>query len=176
MIGGQFLKPLLISVGGFMAGCGANSQSTTSNMAELEVQSAEAGVVVSLAAVEAVVAADDSVELLFSIENFTAENFRVLPWRTPLEAVLSADIFDVTFADEVLPYRGRVVKRAAPGEADYLDIAAGEKKEVTVNLSQAYDTRTAGTYQVQLKTIDGEYQMHDHSVKVTTDPVVIERL
>lgn len=159
-----------------MAGCVAENPSAAGNKAELEVRKAEAGVVISLAAVEPVVAADDSVEILFSIENFTEENFRVLPWGTPLEAVLSADIFDVVYADEALPYRGRVVKRAPPGEADYLDIAAGDKKEVTVNLSQAYDTRTAGSYQVQLKTIDGEYQMHGHSLKILTAPLMIERL
>lgn len=176
MFGGRLIKTLLISVGGLMAACMADNPSAVEKETELEMQKADARVVVSLAAVQPQVIADDSVELIFSIENFTEKNFRVLPWGTPLEAVLSADIFDVITGNEILPYRGRVIKRAPPGEADYVDLAAGEKKQVTVNLSQAYDTRIAGTYQIQLKTVDGEYQMRDHSVKIVTDPVVIERL
>ena len=159
-----------------MAGCSADSQTTTEGKMDLEAMKVEAGVVVSLVSESSTVAPGDSVELVFSIENLTEESLRVLPWGTPLEPVLSADLFDVVHDEVTLPYRGRVIKRAPPGDADYLDIAAGDKRVVTVNLSQAYDTRTAGSYQIQLKMVDGEYVMRDHSVKVVTDAVVIERL
>lgn len=174
--GGRFLRVLFVFVGGFMAGCVADSSSGLDNKAALGLQDAESGVVVSLTAVNSQVPPDGSVELTFSIQNFTEQNFRVLPWGTPLETILSADIFDVIYADKVLPYRGRVVKRAPPGESDYLDVVAGGVKEVMVNVSQAYDTEAAGSYLIQLKAVGGEYQMRERSVKILTEPVMIERL
>ena len=80
------------------------------------------------------------------------------------------------FNGSALPYVGRIVKRAAPVASDYIHIAAGEKKTVTVNLSYAYELDAVGSYQVQLKTEGGKYRAHSHLLPVTSQSLVIERL
>ena len=60
----------------------------------------------------------DRAELLFFLENVSAQPVSLLPWNTPLEGELTADIFDVSAGDVSLPYQGILIKRAAPTAAD----------------------------------------------------------
>ncbi len=131
--------------------------------------------VASLVATDTWLQQGADLKLTFSVKNLSDDSVMVLPWGTPLEAVLSADIFEVLYKDEILPYRGRVVKRAPPVDTDYLEIPSGGTTQSIVNLSQAYDTRTAGTYTVQLKTVDGLLRLYDQDAWIETDPLVIER-
>lgn len=91
------------------------------------------------------------VGVLFYLNNGTDSPIEVLPWSTPMEQTLTADVFVVSRDGEVLPYGGRVVKRAPPGPDDYLTLAAGEKRETVVNVSDGYNTTAAGEYTVVLK-------------------------
>lgn len=132
----------------------------------------------SLKAVSANVSPGESLEVMFTLENNGSDSVRILPWGTPLEAVLSADIFEVTYNDAVLPYRGRVVKRATPTDTDYVLIEAGDSLEALVNLSQAYDVRSSGIYSIGFKLANesGLYQINDHSISVGVVPEIVERL
>jgi len=102
--------------------------------------------------VESSVAAEQPMEVLFYLSNGTDAAIEVLPWGTPLEQSLTADVFVVTKEGEAMPYAGRVVKRPPPGPDDYLTLAAGEKRETLVDLSDGYDISAAGEYTVVLKT------------------------
>ena len=101
--------------------------------------------------VESRILADQPMEVLFYLSNDTDAAIEVLPWGTPLEQSLTADVFVVTKDGEVMPYGGRVVKRPPPGPDDYLILAAGEKRETVVDLSEGYDIRAVGEYTVVLK-------------------------
>ncbi len=92
-------------------------------------------------------------EILFYLENNTSRPISVLPWNTPMEKFLSADLFSVTFEGKQLPYTGRVVKRAAPEAKDYINLAAGERLESLVMLSQGYDISQPGEYKVVLESL-----------------------
>ena len=99
---------------------------------------------------ENIVLSDLPVEILFYLSNNTDQPIEILPWATPLERPLTADVFVVTYNGETLPYVGRVVKRAAPSASDYITLQPGEKIESVVNLSQSYDMRSTGEYQITL--------------------------
>ncbi len=90
-------------------------------------------------------------EVLYYLDNGTDTAVEVLPWGTPLEKTLTADVFVVTKEGDVMPYGGRIVKRRPPGPDDYITLAAGERREAVVNLSDAYDSSATGEYTVVLK-------------------------
>jgi len=138
----------------------------------------DTGLKAGLAAIDSTINPGDSLKLTFTLENNSTDAVRVLPWNTPLEAVLSADLFEVTYNDEILPYRGRVVKRAPPVETDYLTIEAGSMHESVVNLSQAYDVRGSGLYSIRLKPVseNGQYRINDLVLAVDTEAEIVERL
>ena len=73
---------------------------------------------------EAVFSTSAAVPLRFTLRNDSERDVKVLVWHTPIEG-FSADIFDVQRDGEPVPYVGRLVKRAAPRETDYVAIAAG---------------------------------------------------
>lgn len=92
-------------------------------------------------------------EIIFYLQNNTEKSVQVLPWNTPLEKFLSADLFSVTVDGEQLSYVGRAVKRAAPEADDYISLAAGERRESLVVLSQGYDLSRTGEYRIALESL-----------------------
>lgn len=89
--------------------------------------------------------------ITISITNDSNETTKVLTWNTPFETILSADIFQINNGKYTVPYLGRVVKRAAPTEADYTLLKAGEKRTTTVDLSKYYKMQVKGDYLVTYK-------------------------
>ncbi|MEM7258034.1 MAG: hypothetical protein AAF404_11665 [Pseudomonadota bacterium] len=118
----------------------------------------------------------EPVALRYFINNTTDKKVTLLPWGTPLEAPLTADVFDVTRNGQVLPYIGIMVKRIPPTQADYIDIEAGHSIDAQVLLSDAYDMSAHGDYEVQLKTYRSEYLIGDVSLTIVTTPVTIVRV
>lgn len=182
---------ILLSLAGIVTGCEAQTR-TDSQMVKNDSEKQVDGtiqsdatalldpvmshaLVASLVATNTQLRPGTDLKLIFSLKNLSDATVTVLPWGTPLEAVLSADIFDVAYKDEILPYRGRMVKRGPPVESDYLELPSGATTQSTVNLSQAYDTRTAGTYKVRLKTVEGLLRLYDQNARIETVPLVIER-
>jgi len=124
---------------------------------------------VGIKSVENSIPAEQPMEVLFYLKNGTDAAIEILPWGTPMEQTLSADLFVVTKDGEAIPYGGRVVKRPPPGPDDFLTVAAGEKRESVVNLSQGYDVKTAGEYTVVLKASAFLGQADNY-----IEPVVVE--
>ena len=90
----------------------------------------------------------NSGKLLITVTNFSAEDVKLLKWKTPFETELSANIFDVYIGKEHIAYRGRVVKRGAPKEEDYILFHAAEEKTISVDLPQYYKMLKEGNYTV----------------------------
>ena len=132
-------------------------------------------IVAGIRPVETTLTSDQSMQVLFFLENRTGQSIEVLPWNTPLERFISADIFAVTRSEERLPYAGRVVKRAAPSATDYLTIAAGEKREHVVTVSQAYDVREAGEYRIRLEALNLQNPKGYIDSRIIDNTVVIVR-
>ena len=98
----------------------------------------------------------------FYVSNTASTEVQVLIWNTPLENPLSADVFLVTKAGEPVPYTGRKVKRGKPLPEHYITLAAGETREVLVDIARYHDVTSPGPYSVTLKfpEIDGVSQLN----------------
>jgi len=75
---------------------------------------------------------------------------RVLRYFTPFEGILG-EIFEVQWQNQPVIYEGPMVKRAAPGEEDWLPLPAGQELTATVDVSSAWNLTLPGEYQVQLR-------------------------
>ncbi len=122
--------------------------------------------------IESQLQADDPMTVLFVLSNGTEESIEILPWGTPLESKLTADRFTVSVDGQVIPYGGRIVKRAAPTSEDYLTIAVGEKKEAVVSLSDDYDVSAAGEYEIVLKELLFQDSQSSFLTPVIVEPMV----
>ena len=89
----------------------------------------------------------DDLAVRLTVVNETAASFYLPRWQTPFFG-LEADLFDVRLNGEPVPYLGRVVKRAAPRAADFVEVKPGESLSGLVELSAVYDVRRPGEYTV----------------------------
>jgi len=102
--------------------------------------------------------AEDSVpgvaSVLFYVNNNTNDDIRMLIWGTPFEQQLSADILSVTYNDQSLAYLGRMIKRGAPLEKDFINVPAGERLDSPIDLFTSYGVTGAGEYKVALNIVE----------------------
>ncbi|RKH22173.1 protease, partial [Corallococcus sp. CA031C] len=92
----------------------------------------------------------ESVEVLFKLTNRSAQPVWVLKWQTPLEGILGT-VFQVTRDGTEVQYQGPMVKRAAPSASSYEALAPGATAENRVEVTQAYDFKTPGTYRITFR-------------------------
>ena len=88
----------------------------------------------------------DGTEVTFTLTNAGGQPITVLLWDTPLEAVLSSDIF--TFGEDEVGFKGRHIKRATPLERDFLDLSPGQAVSASLALNRYYDIVDHANYQV----------------------------
>lgn len=103
---------------------------------------------VSLSVDEAALSAQDDVAVTVTFINTSPEPMQLLKWYTGGEG-LQERLFEVTRDGEPVAYLGPIVKRAAPGEADYITLAPGERLTRSVVLSDQYDLSEDGDYSVR---------------------------
>ena len=108
-------------------------------------------VTVNLGAAKKSLAASDSTEISFSITNDSDQTVSVLRWYTPFENRFSYDSFEVRKDGKVLSYKGRLIKRLAPTQKDYIPLLPGETISTTVDISQGYDITESGRYEIRFR-------------------------
>lgn len=115
-------------------------------------------------------------EVLFFLSNDTDSAIKILPWGTPLEQPMTADLFIVTRAKDVVPYGGIVVKRRPPEPDDYMTFAAGEKREMIVDISEAYDVSAAGEYKIALRSLflQGKVEQSENFIEQFVTPGMVD--
>lgn len=151
----------------FLHGCVADTMNQKSLSNVLQV---------GLRSVANVVKSGDRAEVLFYLENKGTQPVSILPWNTPLEGELTADIFDINVAGMSLQYQGIMIKRLAPTESDYIKIAVGERREVVIDLADSYDMSAMGSYVVQLRSDDdASFRIDSVDAAIVTDAVTIVR-
>lgn len=87
-------------------------------------------------------------KIVYSLSNASTSTVHVLRWMTPLDGV-SNNLFRVSQDGRPVAYTGRLVKRAAPTDADYLALAPGQSVSAEVDLSAYYDMRKGGQFSVR---------------------------
>ncbi len=94
--------------------------------------------------------ADDDLVATVTLVNNSTQTVLVPRWLVPGER-LEANLFVVTRDGEPVAYRGRLVKRAAPGPGDFLTLAPGATLRGTTELTKHYDLRDGGEYVVTFR-------------------------
>lgn len=89
------------------------------------------------------------VALRFRLVNRTDGPLWVLRWNTPIEG-WRGTIFTVSFQGIDLPYQGPMLKRGDPGRQEYVEITPRDSLNVSLDLSEAYDVKQPGRYQVKV--------------------------
>ena len=105
------------------------------------------------------------VRLRFSLSNPGRQAVKVLSWGTPFEGWLSPYLM-LSRDGVALPYTGASVKRGDPGREEYLRIAPGARRLVTIDLAEAFDLGAPGRYELQPRIL-----LHDvHAGAATSRP------
>lgn len=92
-------------------------------------------------------ASGESLNLRFSLHNPTDETVWVLKWHLPSER-MDAPMLQVAWEGEPLNYEGRLVKRAAPTAADYIQILPGGTHTAVFDPSSTFNMHQQGSYQI----------------------------
>jgi peptidyl-Lys metalloendopeptidase len=93
--------------------------------------------------------AGSPIAIRFRLTNRTDEPLWMLRWNTPFEG-WRGTIFTVTSNGTEIPYQGPMVKRGDPAREDYVKIPAGESVSASVDLSEVYEIRKPGLYDVKV--------------------------
>ncbi len=109
--------------------------------------SSPSGLVVSLSADSMSFGAANDVILHVSITNLNTASIKILKQLTPADGE-NDSLFTVTRDGQLVSYIGKVFKRPAPSEQDYITLGAGESLTGDVNLSAYYDTTVSGNYAI----------------------------
>ncbi|HKI06563.1 MAG TPA: protease [Thermoanaerobaculia bacterium] len=94
------------------------------------------------------------VAIRFRLTNRTDAPVWILRWNTPFEG-WRGTLFTVSHDGVEIPYQGPMVKRGDPGREEYVEVPAGESTSATVDLSEVYEIRQPGLYEV---TVTGALQ------------------
>jgi len=92
-------------------------------------------------------AAEEDVVATVTIENRSPRTVLLPRWLVPGPR-LDASLFAVTRDGQPVTYLGRLVKRAAPGPADFVALAPGESLSAVTELTRHYDMSGGGEYVV----------------------------
>lgn len=100
---------------------------------------------------------DESINILFSITNASQSDIEFCYWQTPLEGEFTANYFEVTHDGNVLPYKGKMVKRRPPTESDMILIPSKEQFGQPIELNNGYNLDKTGDYKIRFlgSTING---------------------
>ena len=102
--------------------------------------------------------ASDALLIKFELSNNTNQDIKILKWQTPLEGGFNANMFDVYNGLARVNYIGRLVKRGAPKDQDYIILTAGKTISELINLEQGYDISAMGDYSISYKNNRLKYQ------------------
>lgn len=92
-------------------------------------------------------ATGEPVTVHVTIANPGERRIAILRWRTPLDGA-SAPLFTVTRDGAPVRYLGRMVKRPAPTDADYVTLEPGASVTADVDLAKHYALDAPGRYVV----------------------------
>ena len=106
------------------------------------------GATVSLKFDRASFSTGDRVAVRVTISNPTNSAIKILKWLTPASGI-EASLFTVTRDGKAVAYLGKLAKRVAPTDADYITLQAGESIASDVNLADYYDFSVSGKYAVK---------------------------
>lgn len=103
---------------------------------------------VRLSAPTPVLRGDVDVTVQVAVTNTCRQPVHALSWQLPSDD-MEEPLFAITRDGQRVAYRGPLVKRAQPGAADHVKIAAGQTLNYSVELTGSYDLSQNGRYAIQ---------------------------
>jgi len=104
----------------------------------------------------------------FKITNTSKQAIKVPAWQLPSNA-LNSDLFDVYLNGEKVDYVGKMIKRSAVKDSDFITLRAGETKLVNTDLSSVYDMTTDGEYSIRFRTMLQDAKTEKGQLLTTTN-------
>jgi hypothetical protein len=139
-------------------------------------QASAGGIAVTLTPERQALGKDDDVRVKVTITNTSATPARLLKWALPFGDI-EAPLFDVTRDGLTARYLGVRVKRAPPGDDDYLVLAPGASRSETIELSALYQMNVTGAYTVRYHSHtlqpDGAQGAQAGATELQSEPVSI---
>ncbi|MNT47907.1 hypothetical protein D3C72_1846610 [compost metagenome] len=93
---------------------------------------------------------NEPLPLVMTLTNKGEGPLEVLTWFTPFEGWF-ADAIDLTFGEQLVPYKGPLAKRGEPGADDFLLLGPGEQSQADADLTLVYDLSRPGTYRLRYR-------------------------
>ena len=89
-------------------------------------------------------------ELFISIvvKNVSDSSAKFCKYHTPFEGI-NNEIFEVVRNGKKSPYQGKLKKRRAPTEEDYIKLRPGQSTTCKVSLNQKYNIENKGNYTIR---------------------------
>lgn len=125
--------------------------------------------VVGMAASREEYPANGAINISFELNNISGRDQHLLLWGTPFEGMVTRAFVHVQFNGTQLPYRGPVVKRAAPRVEDFQRIGAGESINRSWDLKQLFEIDKPGVYVVSLPALIIQYRENGLEQMLTVD-------
>jgi peptidyl-Lys metalloendopeptidase len=114
---------------------------------------------------------EEALLLDYEIRNTGDEVESFLPWHTPVDEIWE-DIFDVRDAQgNMVPYTGRIARRAPTEDSDFVHLAPGEFLTATVDIGRSYMLEQDGVYGISLKNYRNS---SDASFATTSNTVALD--
>ena len=135
-------------------------------------EATEADIQVRLAVGTSSFSARDDLSVTVTLTNVSGHAVKLLKWETPVNG-LEEPLFSVTRDGVAVDYIGLHAKRAAPTEADYLTLAAGESLTRTVSLAGVYDLSQSGNYSLNYSAMSSHHGVHSAPPTVSPDTVTV---
>jgi peptidyl-Lys metalloendopeptidase len=121
---------------------------------------------------------NDDVVARVVITNAGDKSVQIPRWQLP-SAVLDGNLFKVTRDGAEVTYLGRLVKRAAPGPADFVTLQPGQSFRASTELSAAYDMASGGeyviSYRLDMRDALGIEELKSPADRVQSNAVAIYR-
>lgn len=115
------------------------------------------------------IAGDEAPLLRFTLESDAHQTLQLLRWQTPL-AGIEHNMLEVTLDGKPVPYTGKLIKRALPQAADYIEINPGETLTVVFDPTAAYDMVQPGEYTIRYRTALTDVKVGDGKAAVMVIP------
>ena len=93
---------------------------------------------------------NEPIDIEFTLQNLSGSPQRILKWYTPLDG-FTGNFLTVCHNGQPVKYDGAFFKRGNPLPEDFLTLEPDKSCFAALDLSEAYNTRNAGVYTVELK-------------------------
>lgn len=128
----------------FLFGCATSPTQGSSS----EITEPDFGITTRISILEKSFKSSEGIRIQVIFTNTGDQPAKILLWLTPIQGV-EHSLFQVSKNNEPVLYTGKLVKRSAPTEDDYLTLNAGESVSSEVDLKMYYNISDPGAYKVK---------------------------